>query len=98
MVERTLEPVFTCAVVYRDDRAALLWLKKAFGFETSMVVTNQSDEIVHAEMRFGTGALMIAHEWSAQTKSPKSVGGANTQQIHVQIEKDIDDHCERARN
>jgi uncharacterized glyoxalase superfamily protein PhnB len=97
MAEQMRTPVFTSSVIYQDDRAALRWLENAFGFETSMVVTDDKDEIVHAEMRFGNGAVMIAHQWSAQTKSPKSAGGANTQQIHVELDDDIDGHCERAR-
>ena len=31
------------------------------------------------------------------TKSPASVGGANTQLVHVRLERDLDGHCERAR-
>src|SRR3546814_10643850 len=30
-------------------------------------------------------------------RSPKSIGGKNTQTVHVQIATDIDAHCERAR-
>jgi uncharacterized glyoxalase superfamily protein PhnB len=53
--------------------------------------------IVHAEMRFGNGLISIAQEWSEITRSPKSCGGKNTQQVHVQLESGIDAHCERAR-
>jgi uncharacterized glyoxalase superfamily protein PhnB len=97
MVEQIPASVFTSSVIYQDNRAALLWLEGAFGFETSMVVTDDKDEIVHAEMRFGSGIVNIAQPWSAQTKSPRSAGGANTQQIHVQLDADIDGHCEKAR-
>ena len=42
---------------------------------------------------------MVGNEWSADHKSPKSVGGKNTQTVHVQLAEgeDIDAHCKRAR-
>ena len=90
-------PVFQPSVNYQDDRAALDWLQKAFGFEPSLIVADDSGKIVHAEMKFGDGRLTIAREWSDITRSPKSVGGKNTQQVHVQLQGDIDAHCARAR-
>ena len=90
-------PVFQPSVNYQDDRAALEWLQKAFGFETSLVVTDDSGKIVHAEMRFEGAPIMIAREWSDITRSPKSLGGKNTQQVHVQLKGDIDAHCARAK-
>ena len=90
-------PVFQPSVNYQDDRAALEWLAKAFGFETSLVVTDDSGKIVHAEMRFEGAPIMIAREWSDITRSPKSLGGKNTQQVHVQLKGDIDAHCARAK-
>jgi uncharacterized glyoxalase superfamily protein PhnB len=41
---------------------------------------------------------MVGNEWRADHKSPKSVGGKNTQSVHVQLAEgeDIDAHCERA--
>jgi uncharacterized glyoxalase superfamily protein PhnB len=41
--------------------------------------------------------VTVAREWSDITRSPKSAGGKNTQQIHVQLQDDIDAHCARAR-
>ncbi|HEX5378234.1 MAG TPA: VOC family protein, partial [Phenylobacterium sp.] len=34
---------------------------------------------------------------SADHRSPRSVGGKNTQTVHIQLDSDIDGHCERAR-
>src|SRR6202158_1104449 len=97
MSQQARQPTFRAAVIYQNDREALAWLEKAFGFETSLVVTDDSGTMVHSEMRFGDGAIMVAHEWSEVTRSPKSVGGKNTQAISVHIESDIEAHCERAR-
>ena len=50
-------------------------------------------------MTFGNSVVMVGNEWSADHKSPKAVGGKNTQTVHVQLAEgdDIDAHCERAR-
>lgn len=90
-------PTFSSSVIYRDDRKALEWLESAFGFEVSLIVTDDKGAIAHAEMRFGDGTITIAREWSETVKSPMGVGGHNTQQVSVRIENDIDAHCERAR-
>jgi uncharacterized glyoxalase superfamily protein PhnB len=92
-------PSFIPSVTYDDSRTALEWLEKAFGFESSEVLTDGDGNIVHAEMQFGDGVVMIGGPWPGWDflSSPKSVGGKNTQRIHVRIERDIDAHCERAR-
>jgi len=56
-------PTFISSVIYRDNRAALKWLQKAFGFEVSEVLTDKSGNIVHAEMTHGTGVVMIGSEY-----------------------------------
>ena len=48
-------PAFIPSVIYKDNRAALQWLQKAFDFEPSMVLTDAQDNIVHAEMSYGDG-------------------------------------------
>jgi uncharacterized glyoxalase superfamily protein PhnB len=40
---------------------------------------------------------MVGREWDEDHKSPSSVGGKNTQTVHIQIETDIDEHCRRAK-
>jgi uncharacterized glyoxalase superfamily protein PhnB len=89
-------PAFIPSLAYKDNRAALKWLREAFGFEVSEVLTDSKDNIVHAEMSFGDGVVMIGTEYFAWTKSPLTLGGANTARIHVRIDKDIDGHYARA--
>lgn len=88
------------ALTYQDPLAALKWLERAFGFDTSMLIMGQSgyraDEF-HAEMRFGDSVIMVGGEWTEQHKSPKSAGGITTQTIHVHLDEDVDAHCARAR-
>ncbi len=90
-------PAFGPSIYYKDPRAALDWLEKAFGFETTMVIEDDGGNVVHSEMKFGDGYIMIGGEWADWVKSPGSAGGINTQNVHVQLEDGIDAHCERAR-
>jgi len=90
-------PTFVPSLAYKDNRAALKWLQKAFGFEPSEVLTDAEGNIVHAEMTYGGGVVMIGSEWKDWTRSPASLDGKNTQRVHVGIERGIDEHCARAR-
>lgn len=92
--------VFTSAITYRDPKAALAWLEEAFGFEVTMAIEGPPDqpEMCHYEMSSaGEGRIMVGAEWSELVRSPASVGGANTQSVHVHLTTDVDAHCERAR-
>jgi len=94
------KPTFTSSVHYQDPKAALAWLERAFGFEITMAIDGPPDApaMGHYEMSAGgNGRIMIGGEWQDWVKSPKRVGGANTQAVHVMIEGDLDAHCERAR-
>jgi uncharacterized glyoxalase superfamily protein PhnB len=88
---------FASALCYRDPKAALRWLEDAFGFEPFMVIADSDGNLMHSEMRYGDGIIMVGNEWSESHKSPASLQGLNTQTVHVHVEGDIDAHCERAR-
>ena len=90
-------PNLRSALVYRDPRAALAWLEKAFGFETVMLIEDDAGEIVHSEMRHGDTLIMVGREWDEAHKSPASLGGKNTQSLHIHIDTDIGAHFERAK-
>jgi uncharacterized glyoxalase superfamily protein PhnB len=90
-------PAFIPSLAYRDNRAALKWLESAFGFESSEVLTDAEDNIVHAEMTYEDGVVMIGTEWADWTRSPASLGGKNTQRVHVRIDSGIDEHYARAK-
>lgn len=90
-------PAFIPSIIYKDNRAALKWLQNSFGFEPSEVLIDSQDNIVHAEMTHDDGVIMVGSEYSDWTKSPRALGGANTQRVHVRLTKGIDEHCERAR-
>lgn len=85
------------AVYYNDPMAALDWLERAFGFQRVMVITDKDGNLAHSEMRFRDSYLMVGSEWADYTASPASVGGKNTQSVHVHLADGLDAHCERAR-
>lgn len=85
------------SISYKNPRAAIAWLEKAFGFEVAMLIEDREGHIVHSEMSFGASGVMVGGEWSEDHKSPASIGGKNTQSVHIHIETDLDAHCERAR-
>lgn len=94
------DQTFVPTLAYRDPKAALDWLARAFGFELTMAIEGPDDDPTqcHYEMGHeGRGRIMIGSEWNDWTRSPSSVGGHNTTSTHVTVDQDIDAHCERAR-
>ena len=88
---------FRSALFYQDPKAALAWLEEAFGFELVMLLEDADGNLAHSQMEFGDSYIMVGQEWSDDHKSPSSIGGKNTQTVHIQVEGDLDAHCERAR-
>lgn len=91
---------FVPALAYRDPKAALEWLGKAFDFELTMAIEGPDGDPSqsHYEMGYeGRGRIMIGSEWNEWMRSPASTGGKNTTSTHVQVTRDLDAHCERAR-
>lgn len=87
----------TSALCYREPKAALKFLEAAFGFELVMLIEDEQGNLAHSEMRFGDSLIMVGNEWTEDHRSPSSIGGKNTQTVHIYVEGDIDAHCERAR-
>lgn len=44
---------------YRDAPAAIEWLGRAFGFETTMRVDDEHGQPAHAELRLGDAAIIV---------------------------------------
>ena len=87
------------AVSYQDPKTAYRWLEEAFGFEPLMALLDDKGNLAHAEMTYGSSVVMVGSEWSDEHRSPKSIGGKNSQSVHVQLASgdDVDAHCARAR-
>ena len=97
MNESFKRPTFGSAVIYKDPAAALDFLQKAFGFERVMAIADGDGKLVHAELHFGDGYVMIGPEWAEPVASPASLDGRNSQNVHVHLAEGLDAHCERAR-
>ncbi|WP_332768783.1 VOC family protein [Phenylobacterium sp.] len=82
---------------YRDPRAAIAWLEKAFGFETRMIVDDGQGGVVHSELRLGDGYIMVVGPPKGSAVSPAAFGGRSTQSVHVQLQDGLDERCEIAR-
>ena len=70
---------------YRDAGAALEWLEDAFGFEKVVAYPDASGNVVHAEMRFGGGALMLGTGEPPPVSDPGAVS-PNGHGVYVQVE------------
>lgn len=99
MTERHRPKGLSSAICYQDSKAAFRWLEDAFGFEPQIVLLDADGNLAHSEMAYGNSVVMIGNEWSEDHRSPKALGGKNSQTVHVQLGAgaDIDAHCERAR-
>jgi uncharacterized glyoxalase superfamily protein PhnB len=62
-----------------------------------MLVSDHDGRLVHAEMRFGDGYIIVDSEWAGHIASPASVGGRNTQSVYIRLNDGLDAHCEQAR-
>jgi uncharacterized glyoxalase superfamily protein PhnB len=98
-------PRLSQSVYYQDPAGAIDWLCNAFGFEVRLKVEGDGGEIVHSELTFGEGLIMVGgtgrsddgkEAWRALQKSPKDLGGANTQAVCIFVD-DADAHCTHAR-
>jgi uncharacterized glyoxalase superfamily protein PhnB len=88
---------------YENAPAAIDWLERAFGFERHMVVEGHDNRIEHAELRFGSGMVMLgstreASQWEGDAiqKIPRQLGGAVTGGIYVVV-ADPDAHHDHAK-
>ena len=83
---------------YEDAGAAIEWLCEAFGFERRMEVPGEDGQILHAQLVFGNGMIMLGSarddEFGALLQLPKSAG-CNTQSAYL-IVRDVEAHQARA--
>ena len=84
---------------YKDAAAAIEWLCEAFGFEKHLVVPGEDGTIVHAQLVFGNGMIMLGpareREFDNLQKPPSALGGVVSQSPYVIVE-DADEHYARA--
>lgn len=83
---------------YRDAAAAIDWLCRAFGFQRLLVVPGDDGTIVHAQLGFGNGMVMLGtardDAFGRLQQPPRDE--VVTQSAYVIVE-DADAHYEQAR-
>ena len=95
-------PRISSSIYYDDANAAIDWLCKAFGFEVQLKVASDDGGVVHSELVFGGGLVMVSGTGAEKAekfpyrRTPSQLSGANTQNMLVQVE-DVEAHCKRAR-
>ncbi len=77
------------------------WLCRAFGFEEQAVYLGPNQEVMHAQLTFGNGMIMIGSvdngsPAASLIKQPADIGGAETQSPYL-IVSDCDALYEQAK-
>ncbi|MGZ6365455.1 MAG: VOC family protein, partial [Ktedonobacteraceae bacterium] len=89
------KPTLFPYLVYRDAGTAFNWLANVFGFRKTAEVLGPDGNILHAEMSFGAGVIMLGTASDEQLEqSPGNLPSGHG--IYVYVE-DLDTHYERAR-
>lgn len=77
-------PRISSSAWYEDPAKAIDWLCNAFGFEVRLKVEGDDGSILHSELVFGEGVVMVgsakkeSRPGSSYRQSPRMIGGANT--------------------
>ena len=77
---------------YKDAHAAIAWLEKAFGFVRHAVYDGPEGTVAHAELRFGTGMIMLGSNSNASPHghlyaTPAEIGGRVTSPLYLIAEE-----------
>ena len=79
---------------YRDARAAIDFLERAFGFEVHASMEDDEGVVGHAELRWGGSMIMLGQESEDGIERWGAHAGRGWSYVTVE---DADAHCERAR-
>ncbi|QDU96398.1 VOC family protein [Lignipirellula cremea] len=84
---------------YQDASKAIDFLCSAFGFERQLVVPGAGNEIMHAQLTFGNGMIMLGtdreDDFGKLMTTPTQVDNRCTQSLYV-IVQDADAHHDQA--
>jgi uncharacterized glyoxalase superfamily protein PhnB len=99
-------PQMTPCLFYRDAARAIDWLCEAFGFEVRLKVEGEPGQILHSELTYGTGMIMVngtskagevdERGFRTHYASPLDVEGRMTQSICMYVD-DVEAHAAQAR-
>src|SRR3954469_13221640 len=97
-------PRISSSVTYQDAARAIDWLCDAFGFEVRLKVEGEPGEIIHSELTYGSGMIMVngsarpgepvepGKEFKRHYASPLDLGGRYNQAICMYVD-DVEAHC-----
>jgi uncharacterized glyoxalase superfamily protein PhnB len=71
-MSETAGPNISPVLRYRDPAAALDWLERAFGFERVADYRDGDGNVQHAELRYGSGMVMIGGATTGTGPDPGS--------------------------
>ena len=97
--EKNTNSTIIPTIRYLDAAAAVDWLCEAFGFEKHLVVPGDDGDIVHAQLVFGKGMVMVGSSRDGifdQFQAPLSSPDAKVSQSPYIIVADVDKHHDRA--
>ena len=83
-------------LLYEDCDAALEFLARAFGFEEVLRYTGEGGYVNHAEMKVGSDGRIFMGDPGGDFQGPRRLG-RETVGIYVEVDDDVDERCERAR-
>ena len=84
------------SLTYDDARAAIDWLRNAFGFTPRLVVPGPDRRIEHSELTLGEAVIMVSSPKPEMGRvSQKGLPGVS-QALSIRID-DPDTHCRQAK-
>ena len=97
-------PRISSSVFYDDAPAAIDWLCRVCGFEIRLKVEGENGRIEHSELTFADDGMVMVGSTGGKpgrkvpvpAKSPRSVGGANTQCLCIYLD-DVEGHFQHAK-
>ena len=95
MTASTIIPTMRC----HDTPAMVNWLCRAFGFEEHLLARSDAGEIVHAQLSFGNGMIMLGSAGDdefGRHQAPLADREAAVNQSPYVIVEDVDGHHARA--
>jgi uncharacterized glyoxalase superfamily protein PhnB len=74
---------------YRDAHAAINWLCNAFGFEKQAVYEDEDGRVMHAQLTYGSGMVMLSDvkddDFGRRLAHPADIQGRETQVVSVTV-------------
>ncbi|MGW1839442.1 VOC family protein [Streptomyces sp. BBFR2] len=95
MPDTPQHPTLFPTLLYRDAPAAIRFLTEAFGFTEEAVYRGEDGAVVHAELSYGNGRVMLGSKGHGGAFDA-AMAGAGPSGVYVVVE-DVDAHHARAR-